>query len=71
MNGIDDDHIGLGLFDLAQNVLHIRFGENEQIVAHNAKTLGAQLELTARFLAGNVEHAVCVSEHVADLHQER
>ena len=45
--------------------------KNIEVVADHAKALGAQLELTARLLAGNVQHAVPVSERIADLHEQR
>ena len=50
LNGINDQHVGLDLVGFLNDLFNVGFGEDKEIGANNAQALGAELQLTARFL---------------------
>ena len=66
---VDYHDIGLYLVCLLEDAVKICFGKNVEIFARNAEPLGAELDLTARFLARNIKNSSVCSETLGYLHK--
>ena len=71
LNGVHNDDLGFYAVGFGKDFFDVRFGQDKEIGSAHAQPLGSQLELTARFLARDIEDPPTVTERVADLHQER
>ena len=70
LDGIDDHDVRLDAVGLSQDVFHVGLGQNKEVIPLDPEPLCPQFELSARFLARNVEHAASCTEHVANLHKQ-
>ena len=71
LDGVDDQNVGLFFFDGFQHITEAGLGQHVQVVRLHAETVGAQLELTRRFLAGNVQNFRGFTQFSADLQHQR
>ena len=70
LDGVDDQNVGLFFFDGFQHITEAGLGQHVQVVRLHAETVGAQLELTRRFLAGNVQNFRVFTQLSADLQHQ-
>ena len=71
LNGVNDHHIRLDPVGFRKNFFDVRFGQDEQVLSAHPQPPGAELELTARFLARHIQHPPALAQRIADLHQKR
>ena len=70
LNGVDDQNVRLFLFNGLQYIAKAGLRQDIQLVRLYAKAVGAQLELTRRFFAGNIQDLSIFAQLSADLQHQ-
>ena len=71
LDGVSNENVRLDVIHRAQDLGQIGFREDVQLVRRDLQTVGAQLDLLFRFLAGDIEDPQRFSQVRADLQQQR
>ena len=70
LDGVHDQHVRLLPADTLQHVAQPRLRQDEQVPAVHGQTLGPQLQLAGRLLAGDVQHLAGSAQLLTDLEHQ-